>query len=134
GAWGLRKSLAWGFGVGLLVLVLASEYLLPGWLMRYPSALAAYSDYQYAPPLLSTLLPRAVFWASSTLAVLGVTVFCWRVRQAPGNSVWFAIALVFVMTLTVSVLPTVNALFNQVLLLPALLLGVRYREALKHGN
>ena len=133
-AWGLRKSLAWGFGLGLLVLVLASEYLLPGWLMRYPSALAAYSDYQYAPPLLSTLLPRAVFWVSSTLAILGVTVFCWRVRQAPGNSVWFAIALVFVMTLTVSVLPTVNALFNQVLLFPAILLGIRYRRLLTQGS
>jgi hypothetical protein len=38
------------------------------------------------------------------------------------------------MTLTVSVLPTVNALFNQVLLFPAILLGIRYRRLLTQGS
>lgn len=134
GGWKQRKSLLRGFGAMLIVLIVASESLLPGWLIRYPQALVAYSEYTNAKAFLAAVLPSGVFWVVTVLAVLGVGVFCWRVRREPSDSVWFAIALAFVLTLTVTVVPTVNASFNQVLLLPVFLLGIRHWHDLGRGN
>lgn len=127
-------SLVWGFSATLVALVLSSEYFLPGWLLRYPSALLAYSHYQYAPSFLGMVLPPALCRVASIVAVLGVGWLCWRVRKEPANSVWFAIASAFVLTLTVTVVPTVNASFNHVLVLPAFLLGIRHGKDLGHGS
>jgi hypothetical protein len=134
GAWKQRKSLVWGFGVMLTSLIVASEFFLPGWLIRYPKALVAYSEYTNAKAFLGAVVPSTVLWAVSVVAGLGVGVFCWRVRREPADSVWFAIALAFVLALTVTVVPTVNASFNQVLLLPAFLLGIRHWGDLGRGR
>lgn len=134
GGWKQRRSLMWGFGTTLAVLISASELLLPGWLMRYPKALVAYSEYTNAKAFLGAALPSGVFWVIAILAVLGVGVFCWKVRQEPAGTVWFAIALAFVLTLTVTIVPTVNASFNQVLLLPTFLLGIRHWSDIGRGN
>jgi hypothetical protein len=134
GGWKQRKSLLWGFGGMMAALILTSEFLLPKWLIEYPSAVAAYSEYTHATSFLSTLLPSSMCWPVSILAGLGFGAFCWRVRHEPADSVWFAVALVFALTLTVTVLPTVNASFNQVLLLPAALLGIRHWKELTQGN
>jgi hypothetical protein len=133
GEWKQRKPLVWGFGLMLTGLIVASEFLLPGWLIRYPQALVAYSGYTNAKAFLGAVMPSTVLWAVSVLAALGVGVFCWRVRREPADSVWFAIALAFVLALTVTIVPTVNASFNQVLLLPAFLLGVRHWRDLGRG-
>jgi hypothetical protein len=134
GGWRRRKSLFWGFGVTMAALLLASELLLPNWLIRYPNAVLAYSEYTHATSFLCTVLPSSVCSMVSILAGLGFGLFCWRVRHVPADSIWFAIALVFALTLTVTVLPTVNASFNQVLLLPAVLLGIRHSKELTQGN
>jgi hypothetical protein len=130
GGWGQRKFLFWGFGITMTALILASEFLLPSWLTQYPNAVSAYSEYTHATSFLCAVLPSNVCWPVSILAGLGFGVFCWRVRHEPADSVWFAVALIFALTLTVTVLPTVNASFNQVLLLPAALLGIRHWKEL----
>ena len=134
GGWKQRKSLFWGFGITMAVLVLASEFLLPNWLIEYPSAVAAYSEYTHATSFLCTVLPSSVCWPVSILAALGFGFFCWRARHEPADSVWFAVVLFFALTLTVTLLPTVNASFNQVLLIPAALLGIRHWRELTHQN
>jgi hypothetical protein len=133
-AWKQRKSLLLGFGATLAALIVASELILPGWLMRYPKSLAVYSDYTNAKALLGGVLPVPVYWAVSMLAVLGVSWFAWRVRREPADSVWFALILALVLTLTVTIVPTVNASFNQVLLLPAILLGIRHCRQISRGG
>jgi hypothetical protein len=134
GAWRQRKALVWGFGAMLTGLIVASEFFLPGWLIRYPQALVAYSEYTNATAFLCTVLPSSWCRVVSIVAVLGVGAFCWKVRREPADSVWFAIALAFVLALTVTVVPTVNASFNQVLLLPVFLLGVRHARELGRGS
>src|SRR5258708_4564807 len=134
GAWRQRKSLLLGFGAMLTILIAASELLLPGWLIRYPKALVAYSEYTNASTSLGKVLPSGALWAVSIIAVLSVGVFCWRVRRQPADSAWFAIALAFVLTLTVTVVPTVNASFNHVLLFPAVLLAIRYWRDFGQGT
>ena len=134
GAWRQRKSLLWGFGATLTILIVASEFLLPGWLIRYPKALVAYSDYTNATAFLGKVLPSVALWVVSVVAVLGVGLFCWKVRREAADSVWFAIALALVLTLTVTIVPTVNASFNHVLLFPAVLLGIRHWRELARGS
>jgi hypothetical protein len=126
GDWQRRKSFLMGFGATLALLVVASGFFLPSWLLHYPAALVAYSQYTNPRAFLAGVLPPALYWATSTVAVIGVGWFCWRQRREPADSVWFAIALALVLSLTVTVIPTVNASFNHVLLLPVVLLGIRY--------
>jgi len=134
GEWRQRKSMLAGFGAMLTLLIAASEFFLPGWPLRYPQALAAYSQYTNAKAFLGGVLPSGLIWLVSIIAVFSVGWLCWRVRREPADSVWFAIALAFVLTLTVTVVPTVNAAFNQVLLLPAVLLTIRYWNVFRRGS
>jgi hypothetical protein len=53
----------------------------------------------------------------------------WKFRREPANSVAFAFALALALALTVLVVP-MYAPYNQVLLLPAILLLVRHRAGL----
>jgi hypothetical protein len=133
-AWRQRKTLLWGFGTMLAVLIVASELLLPGWFIRYPKTLVAYSEYTHAAAFLGTMLPSSWWLTVSIALALGVGWLCWKVRREPADSVWFAIALAFVLTLTVTVVPTTSASFNQVLLLPVFLLGVGHWTELRRGS
>ena len=134
GAWSLRKSLLLGFGTTLAVLIVASELMLPGWLIRYPKSLAAYSNYTNAKSLLGGVLPLPMYWTVSMIVLLGVAWLAWRVRREPAESVWFALVLALALTLTVTIVPTVNAAFNQILLLPAVLLGMQHRRKIAQGG
>jgi len=133
-AWTQRRSLLWGFGVTLAALLLASEYLRPGWLLRYPAVLAAYADYTGAASLLGLLMPSTLHWPLMIGALLTASAFCWRARRQPANSSAFAIALGFALTLTVLIVPTVIPPFNHVLLLPVALLMILHWKDLWRNN
>ena len=121
GDWRHRRSLLGGFAATLGALTLGSEYLLPGWFLRYPAALRAYADYTGATSLLGVLLPTTFAWIVSISALLVAAQFCWRARRQPANSRTFAIALCFALTLTVLIVPSVLPPFNHVLVLPVVL-------------
>ncbi len=124
GDWRHRRSLLGGFAATLGALTLGSEYLLPGWFLRYPAALRAYADYTGATSLLGVLLPTTFAWIVSISALLVAAQFCWRARRQPANSRTFAIALCFALTLTVLIVPSVLPPFNHVLVLPVVLLMI----------
>jgi hypothetical protein len=134
GDWRARRSLLAGFASALTVLILGSEYLLPGWLLRYPGALHAYASYTSATSLLGVLLPSALNWLVSLSALFIAASFCWRARHQPANSCAFVIALGFALTLTVTIVPTVVAPFNHVLLLPVVLLMILHWKDLWRTN
>jgi hypothetical protein len=120
--WRQRRGLLGGFLSALTCLVVSSEFLLPGWLLRYPRALRAYADYTGSTSLLGVLIPTSFNSLLSVVAFFIAATYCWRVRRQPANSFAFAIATGFVLTLTVSIVPTVLPPFNHVLLLPVFLL------------
>jgi hypothetical protein len=129
-----RLSLLWGFATMLATLILTSEWLLPGWLIQYPRVLEAYAEYTRSMSLLATILPGPVHWLVTIFVVAMVAEFCWGVRQEPADSTAFAIALSFVLALTVLIVPAMVQPFNHVLLLPAVLLAIRYWRELRQGN
>jgi hypothetical protein len=126
GDWRRRQPLLWGFGGTLTVLVLATEYLVPGWLFRYPGVLAAYAKYAGTAPLIDVFLPHFLRWPVTIASLLVAAMFCWKVRRQPANSIHFIFALALVLTLTVIIIPTALPPYNHVLLLPALLLIFRH--------
>jgi hypothetical protein len=132
--WRERRSLMWGFAVTLAALLLVSECILPGWLARYPRVLETYADYSGATFLLEAQFP--VFWRwLFTILVIGFAAhYLWRARSRSAGSKEFALALAFVLTLTVLIVPTVVASFNHVLLLPAIVLSVRHWKDFGQGR
>jgi hypothetical protein len=132
--WKRRRSLLWGFAVTFAILLVASQWLLPGWLLQYPAVLRAYANYTNATSLVGMLLPSPLHWLVTALALVTVATFCWRVRREPADSAAFAIALSFVLTLTVSIVPAVVQPFNHVLLLPVVLLAIRHWRELRTAN
>lgn len=132
--WRCRRSLLGGFAATLGALIMASEYLVPGWLWRYPDAVRSYADYFGARSLLGVLFRSPLHWLVAILALLLAAQFWWHSRRQPAHCVSFAISLGFALTLTVSIVPTVTSPFNQVLLLPVVLLLIRHRNDLWRAN
>ncbi|MFZ0762205.1 MAG: glycosyltransferase family 87 protein [Candidatus Sulfotelmatobacter sp.] len=125
GNWRQRRSLPLGFASMLAILVLASEFLVPGWVLRYPGVLASYAKHTAPITLAEVLLPHWLHWPVAIAALLVVTQFCWKVRRQPASSDSFLLALAFALSLTVLIVPTALPPYNDVLLLPAILLILR---------
>jgi hypothetical protein len=122
--WRERQRLFWGFALTLATLVIGGEYLLPGWIAKFASALTAYEHYTRGGSLLDVLATRTGGMLLTTLSLVGTVVVCWRRRRAPADSGAFSLAWALVLTVTVMVVP-MTAPYNQVLLLPAVFLIAR---------
>jgi hypothetical protein len=126
--WRERRNLLFGFGSVMLLLLGGSEILLPGWLGLFMEAMASYHRYTQNQSVLDQLLP----WAFAGKIVAGIAIagcawLFWQVRDKPADSAEFGITTTLVLALTVLVMP-MYAPYNQVLLLPAVLVLVRDRE------
>jgi hypothetical protein len=134
GDWKHRRRYVLGFGLTLGALLLASEWVLPGWMARFRDAVAAYRAYTGgAGSLLDTLMNPA--WGRLTaLLIVGIVfMMCWRTRRASSFESRFIMMTSLVLTATVVIVPMI-APYNQLLLLPAVLILVRqWPELLKEG-
>jgi hypothetical protein len=122
--WPRRQGVAWGFSGVMALLVGGAQIAAPGWIGRFLTALGAYQQYTAGQPLFETLLTP---WGGRLAAAAGILLVagvCWRARRAPAGSAGFALALALVPALTLAIIPT-WAPYNQVLLLPGLLLALR---------
>jgi len=124
--WRERQNFFWGFLAGMTALFAASEYVLPGWLPRFVDAIIAYRH--YAGGSLTELFAPAGAAAITLGALLALAAVCWRARLAPAESPPFMLALALALAVTV-ILFSILAPYNQVLLLPTVLLIMRqHRE------
>ena len=123
GDWRRRRGFLASFVVTTLALVLAGEWILPGWLSEFREAVHAYMQYTGGNSLLQELA-GGVAGALISVALVAITaIFCWRVRRADAGSRAFSWAFALVLAVTIVVIPSF-ATYNHVLLLPALLLLV----------
>lgn len=118
--WARRKTLIFGFALTLACLLGASQLVLPGWFFGWRAALLEYRQYT-EPPLVQFVLGK---WLGGlvgfVLLVLGAGV-CWRTRRAAAMSHDFALTLSLALAVTIVTLPTGGAVYDHVLLLPAIL-------------
>lgn len=127
--WGRRQRLIWSFSVSLLALILASEKVSSGWIGRFLMAIRAYQTYAADPAILQILLPA---WLSTLVAaaLLGFLVACcWRWRKAPAGAEQFGWALAWVASVTLALIPKLAA-YNQVFLIPAVLVLLAHRDTI----
>jgi Glycosyltransferase family 87 len=122
GQWRSRWPLLAGFGLTMAALLVASEYVLPGWARRFHQAVIAYQRYTGGAGSLLDVLATPV--AGKFLAGAGViviAVIAWRFRCASAGSAEFSMMFALVLALTVVIVP-MTAPYNQGLLLPAVFL------------
>ncbi len=126
--WKARRRLVFGFVTIMGALLIAAEWVLPGWIKMFLEAIRQYHQYTQNESVLDQLINWALgSYGGQVLAVvacLASALLLWKLRRAAPGSAGFAGALAVVLALTVLVVP-MYAPYNQVLLLPAILFLVR---------
>jgi glycosyl transferase family 87 len=121
GDWRRRRSFLLSFAVCCLILVLAGEWVLPGWITEFRHAVRAYIEYTGGNSLLQELA-GVTFGSLLSLALILLTaILCWRIRRSEAGSRAFSWTFALVLAVTIVVIPSF-ATYNHVLLLPALLM------------
>jgi hypothetical protein len=120
--WRQRRAFVWSFGVTMVILFAASEYVLPGWIGRFREGVSAYREYtQGASSLLEVLTTPTFGKMMVAVTVVIVAVVGWHLRRVAHDSVAFSAMLALILATTVVIVPSF-APYNQVLLLPAVFL------------
>ncbi len=142
GDWRARRRLVFGFGLVMALLLAGAEIILPGWLRMFAQAVAQYRQYtqskavlevilnQFLGPVASDAAGRMAAQILAVIAVVACAAVLRRLRRQPADTDGFSAATALVLALTVLVVP-MYAPYNQVLLLPAILLLARERAAFR---
>ena len=108
----------------MALLLAGAEIILPGWWLMFAHALGQYHRYTQNQSVL--LVPWEYSGILIVAAVLACAFYLWRLRGERAEAGRFCLATSLVLALTVLVVP-MYAPYNQVLLLPAILVLVRDR-------
>ncbi|HSZ62459.1 MAG TPA: glycosyltransferase 87 family protein [Terriglobales bacterium] len=131
----LRRRYRWAasFLIVLIFLCAASELVLPHWVGRFWRAVGEYWQYTQATPMLEAMLGRFAGKLIEVLLAAITVLFCYRRRKPAEDSASFQSSTCLVLALTVISVPTFS-LYNQVLLIPAILLIARDCRAIWAGG
>jgi hypothetical protein len=131
--WRRRYRGAASFLFTMAVLCAASEWYLPHWIPRFFQAMREYPTYTDAVSNLDKLLPAPWGWMPRALAVAATLHIAWKNRRLGEDTPAFAATVSLSLAITIIVIPS-YALYNQIMLLPALLILVRDRQLLWNRN
>jgi|SRR6516164_9789533 hypothetical protein len=133
-AWKKRKGLPLSFAFVFLLLLATSERVLPGWFELWRAALLDYRQYTQ-PPLVELVLGRILGGATALLLLLLTVIRGWQARHSAPAQEDFVRTLALILAVTILLLPTGGAVYEHVLLIPALLwLYVHRHEAAKNST
>jgi hypothetical protein len=128
--WRSRWKVAFGFATTMFALLVGAEIVLPGWWRMFLVAIHQYQEYTQS----ESVLDQLVNWGAgrfggtvlAALAVLLSAIVLWPARNEPVTSPEFGRTVALALALTVLIIPMYSP-YNQVLLLPAILLLWRNR-------
>jgi hypothetical protein len=138
--WRSRRRLVFGFVLPMALLLAAAQVILPGWWRTFAQAVAQYHQYTQNQSVIEVVLKQAlgnVGSGASTricaqllalFAILACGLLLFRFRRQAASEQGFISFTALVLALTVLVVP-MYAPYNQLLLLPSILLLVRERAA-----
>jgi hypothetical protein len=128
--WAAVKRERWrlisAFSGSMAILFASAQAISPGWVWRFLSAIHDYPRYGADPTVLRVLFPRVLADLLWVLLAAFVVVVCWRSRKAEASSGAFGRTLGLVTAATLVLIPKLAA-YNQLLLIPALLVLLRQR-------
>lgn len=126
-----------GFLLVASALMIGSLAIWPRWIGQWIGVLLGYHHYAM-PPLINILLGAAVprYIAPAVIAVtvaLGIGI-AWRNRRAAQNSArfWFTLSLLLAIT-TITLLPG-QAIYDHIILIPGILLLLRYSREIANAG
>jgi hypothetical protein len=131
--WRRRYRWAASFLCAMAILCAASEWYLPNWIFRFVQAVHRYQNYNDAVSILDKLLPAGWGLIPSAFAVAATAYIGWKNRRVAVDTPSFAAMTSLTLAVTVIVTPS-YALYNEVILLSALLMMVRDRQLLWNQN
>lgn len=115
-----RKKWMISFVLSIVLLSLASELLVPGWTRNWIRYLLDYR--QYTDPPLPQFAFGTVIGNIFSLALLATAAFVGvRARREKAGSARFITATAFLLAVTVLIAPSSIAVYDQLLLIPAIL-------------
>jgi hypothetical protein len=121
-----RRRFLWSFGLTMAALFAGAELVLPGWIGHFANAITAYRQYTGKQvSILSILTTPAMGPFLSLLVLVALAICCWRARRVPADHPVFILTCSLALAVTLVVIP-MTSLYNQILLLPAVLLIVRH--------
>lgn len=136
--WRSRRKLVVGFAATMIALLGASLLVLPHWIESWLHTILAYHKYT-RPPLVTEVLTSRLGTPLAGPATLALTVasivvavvLAWRNREKKADSFvfWRTLAIILCIT-TITVLPG-QAVYDHVILLPAIFLLMRHRRELE---
>jgi hypothetical protein len=118
--WRSRRRFVFGFALVMLLLLGGAEVVLPGWLRMFYDAIQQYHQYTQNQSMLTVLFGLIAGRILGVVVFLACALFLHRVRREPASTAGFGRSLALVLALTVVIVP-MFAIYNQVLLLPAIL-------------
>jgi hypothetical protein len=122
--WRSRRRFVFGFGLMMLLLLGGAELVLPGWVRMFVAAIGQYHQYTQNQSLLTFLFGPIAGRILAAFCGLGCLACVWGLRREPASTDAFGQSFSLVLALTVVIVP-MSALYNQVLLAPAILALVR---------
>jgi hypothetical protein len=125
--WRSRRRFVFGFGLVMLLLLGGAELVLPGWWRMFIAAIEQYHRYTQSQSVLTVMFGTVAGWILGVLSVVACAVCVWGLRAKSASTEAFGQATSMVMALTVFIIP-MSALYNQVLLAPAIL-ALLWRES-----
>jgi hypothetical protein len=126
--WRSRRRLVFGFGLVMLLLLGGAELVLSGWLRMFVEGIGQYRQYTKSQSVLTDLfgvISGRILWLA---CVLACALHLWRLRRKPASSAEFGGAVALVLAMTVVIVP-MSAIYNQVLMAPAILALLRSESA-----
>jgi len=134
GNWRQRRRFFWGFAATIIVLLAASQAVLPGWMRDFLAASKDYRRYTGGMSMLQVLLSPDWGRVLSVISAAAVAVAAWHFRREEAGPRSFALLVALTLTVTVVVIP-MFAPYNDVLVLPAaLLIAKEWRMLWAHGT
>jgi hypothetical protein len=121
GEWRQRWKLLLGFGICLALLLGSAQWMLPGWFGQWLNALRSYRAYT-PPPLTEHVLGSRVAVGLVVILLLWAGWLAWRWKKQELQSSRLRVLSALVLSITVVTLPMGDAVYDHVLLLPAILL------------
>jgi hypothetical protein len=118
--WRTRRRFVFGFGLVMLLLLGGAQLLLPGWLGMFVEGIGQYHQYTRNQSVLTELFGLIAGRVLGAVCVLACAACLWGMRFEPASGAAFGRSIALVMALTVVIVP-MSALYNQVLLAPAIL-------------
>jgi hypothetical protein len=122
--WRTRKRFVFGFAAVLALLLLGAQVILPGWPRMFIEAIGQYHRYTQNESVLVWMFGSIVGRIFEVSCALGCAALVWRSRHLPASNPKFGRATSLILALTVVIVP-MFAPYNQVLLLPAILVLIR---------